>query len=83
MAVDAQDTEKTSAVDAAVNSDHSDSAPAEEKGETRPLHGIKWVLAVLAILSSTFLFALDTTVVCSRMIIIGINRSPNSVSASR
>lgn len=32
-------------------------------GEKRGITGFKWFLAVIAILSSTFLFALDTTVV--------------------
>lgn len=40
---------------------------AEEPQETatppRDVHGIKWVLLLLSILSSTFLFALDNTIV--------------------
>lgn len=32
----------------------------------RQIHGFKWVLTVGAILSCVFLFALDTTVVCSK-----------------
>ena len=36
---------------------------APELGGERSIRGIKWFLAVIAILSSTFLFALDTTVV--------------------
>lgn len=42
-------------------------APVKEEapalGGERGIRGIKWALAVIAILSSTFLFALDTTVV--------------------
>jgi hypothetical protein len=37
----------------------ADDVPASE----RQIHGIKWAFCVGAILSSTFLFALDTTVV--------------------
>lgn len=36
--------------------------PPKLEGE-RSIHGIKWALTVVAILSSTFLFSLDTTVV--------------------
>ena len=34
----------------------------------REIHGTKWILTVGAILSCVFLFALDTTVVCSRLL---------------
>ncbi len=51
------------------SSEHGDMA-LTEKGiqpvdETAPrdIHGIKWALAVLSILISTFLFALDNTIV--------------------
>lgn len=38
-------------------------APEKPFGQTRKVAGIRWVLMVLSILSSTFLFALDNTVV--------------------
>ena len=66
------DAEKTSAGNTEMDSEHSDQkleleSPAEDGAplEERKVHGIKWALAVSAILSSTFLFALDTTVVRS------------------
>lgn len=37
--------------------------PQETDNPPRDVHGIKWVLLVLSILSSTFLFALDNTIV--------------------
>lgn len=37
--------------------------PAEEQKPPRDAHGVVWVLIVLSILSSTFLFALDNTIV--------------------
>ncbi|KAI4112194.1 MAG: hypothetical protein LQ339_000202 [Xanthoria mediterranea] len=37
--------------------------PQEIDNPPRDVHGIKWVLLVLSILSSTFLFALDNTIV--------------------
>jgi len=52
------------------NSNLSDAASAEKAiepvGEQKPprdVHGIAWALVVLSILSSTFLFALDNTIV--------------------
>lgn len=47
-----------------------EAAVVEEKAtpalnDERSIRGFKWILAVLSILSSTFLFALDTTVVSS------------------
>ncbi len=50
-----------------------EAAVVEEKaapalGDERSIRGFKWTLAVLSILSSTFLFALDTTVVSSGLI---------------
>ena len=51
------------------SSEHGDMAltekginPAHEK-PPRDIHGIKWALAVISILISTFLFALDNTIV--------------------
>ena len=50
-------------------SPHTDvESPAPEANEKtgeveRQIHGVKWFLAVCAILSCIFLFALDTTVV--------------------
>ncbi|KAL8848911.1 MAG: hypothetical protein Q9221_006069 [Calogaya cf. arnoldii] len=46
-------------------------SPVPEAGEKtgeveRQIHGVKWLLTVCAILSCVFLFALDTTVVCSK-----------------
>lgn len=38
-------------------------APGDQPGPVRRITGIKWVLVVISILSSTFLFALDNTVV--------------------
>lgn len=35
----------------------------DQPGQVRKITGIKWVLAVFSILSSTFLYALDNTVV--------------------
>lgn len=35
----------------------------EDQKPPRDVHGVKWVLLVLSILSSTFLFALDNTIV--------------------
>lgn len=46
-----------------LNNGTGEEKTAPALGEQRSIHGIKWVLAVAAILSSTFLFALDTTVV--------------------
>lgn len=37
--------------------------PAQEQKPPRDVHGIAWILVVLSILSSTFLFALDNTIV--------------------
>ncbi|KAL8753098.1 MAG: hypothetical protein Q9184_005521 [Pyrenodesmia sp. 2 TL-2023] len=37
--------------------------PAQEQKPPRDVHGVIWVLVVLSILSSTFLFALDNTIV--------------------
>ncbi|KAL8979584.1 MAG: hypothetical protein Q9177_006103, partial [Variospora cf. flavescens] len=37
--------------------------PAQEQKPARDIHGIAWTLVVLSILSSTFLFALDNTIV--------------------
>ena len=51
------------------SSDHGDMALAEKGLEPmdekppRDIHGIKWALAVISILISTFLFALDNTIV--------------------
>ena len=51
------------------SSEHGDNAlnekgiiPVDEKSP-RDIHGVKWVLAVISILISTFLFALDNTIV--------------------
>ena len=38
-------------------------APAEQQKPPRDVHGIKWVFAVASVLASTFLFALDNTIV--------------------
>lgn len=38
-------------------------SPSNEPQQTRDITGVRWVVVVLAILSSTFLFALDNTVV--------------------
>ena len=38
-------------------------APAAEEASPRDVHGIKWVFAVTSVLISTFLFALDNTIV--------------------
>ena len=47
--------------------DHSDvekvPEPAAEEPSPRDVHGIKWGLAVFSVLISTFLFALDNTIV--------------------
>ena len=47
--------------------DHSDiekaPEPVEEERSPRDVHGIKWAVAVFSILISTFLFALDNTIV--------------------
>lgn len=37
--------------------------PVEEQKPPRDVHGVAWVLVVISILSSTFLFALDNTIV--------------------
>lgn len=37
--------------------------PPQEQKPPRDVHGVVWVLVVLSILSSTFLFALDNTIV--------------------
>lgn len=37
--------------------------PVEPAGQQRQITGIRWLMVVLSILSSTFLFALDNTVV--------------------
>ncbi|KAH8698990.1 putative efflux pump antibiotic resistance protein [Talaromyces proteolyticus] len=60
------DTEAIPAVEALTNGEKSGipAAPVESKElSPRNVHGISWVIAVSAILSSTFLFALDNTVV--------------------
>lgn len=69
------DTEKMPAISDPASSETSanmvdvekDTDPGEQQAPSteRPIHGIKWALAVAAILSSTFLFALDTTIVSS------------------
>ena len=38
-------------------------APVETQQSPRNVHGVKWVLAVASVLASTFLFALDNTIV--------------------
>ena len=43
--------------------DEKGSPPPEVQKSPRDIHGFKWGLAVLAVLSSTFLFALDNTIV--------------------
>lgn len=43
--------------------DEKASPPPEAQKSPRDIHGFKWVLAVVAVLSSTFLFALDNTIV--------------------
>ena len=43
--------------------DEKASPPLEPPASPRDIHGVRWVLAVLAVLSSTFLFALDNTIV--------------------
>lgn len=52
------------------NSEHGGDVAFAEKGleaveeaSPRNVHGIKWVFAVSAVLASTFLFALDNTIV--------------------
>ena len=51
------------------SSEHGDSALAEkginpvDETSPRDIHGVKWALAVISILISTFLFALDNTIV--------------------
>ena len=51
------------------SSEHGDVALAEKGTQPvdeippRDIHGIKWALAVISILLSTFLFALDNTIV--------------------
>ena len=37
--------------------------PQQDQNPPRDIHGVKWFLLVLSILSSTFLFALDNTIV--------------------
>ena len=37
--------------------------PAQPEQSPRNIHGVKWVLAVTSVLASTFLFALDNTIV--------------------
>ena len=55
--------------DGAINidpdSDVSDSKapPGDQAEQVRQITGVKWVLVILSILSSTFLYALDNTVV--------------------
>lgn len=52
-----------------LNSDHGDVASAEkglevvEEPSPRDVHGFKWAFAVSSVLASTFLFALDNTIV--------------------
>lgn len=53
----------------------TDGAPKSDS--QRSIHGIKWIVTVIAILSSTFLFALDTTVVCSKSSMSTTSFSPN------
>lgn len=61
--------EKTSGQTSELSSDHASvgdkkaSPPPEIQESPRDIHGVKWFLAVLAVLSSTFLFALDNTIV--------------------
>lgn len=52
------------------SSEHGDMSALAEKGlepmdekPPRDIHGVKWALAVISILISTFLFALDNTIV--------------------
>lgn len=53
--------------DAATDVESPVPEPDEKTGEVeRQIHGVKWFLTVCAILSCIFLFALDTTVVCSK-----------------
>ncbi|KAL8805547.1 MAG: hypothetical protein Q9200_005387 [Gallowayella weberi] len=40
-----------------------DEGPAADQKPPRDVHGILWILVVLSVLSSTFLFALDNTIV--------------------
>ena len=43
--------------------DEKATPPPEAQASPRDIHGLKWALAVVAVLSSTFLFALDNTIV--------------------
>ena len=52
----------TSNISAETASEKSINAPEQQKS-SRDVHGIAWVLVVLSILSSTFIFALDNTIV--------------------
>ena len=53
------------AVDSDPDGDGTDEKvpPGDPPGQERRVKGIRWILVVLSILSSTFLFALDNTVV--------------------
>jgi hypothetical protein len=66
------------------SSDHGDVAYAE-KGiavsdnapSPRNVHGIRWAVAVLSVLASTFLFALDNTIVADVPLWIVLEKSTN------
>ena len=58
-----KDTPNSSSVDGAQAEKCLPLASIEPPVPPRPVHGVRWVLVVIAILSSTFLFSLDNTVV--------------------
>ena len=49
--------------DSVLESSNPENGNSMKTDGERTIRGIKWILTVFAILSSTFLFALDTTVV--------------------
>lgn len=59
---DQNTSEQTSISGVDIDSEKHETAPVEEK-PPRDIDGWKWAVVVLAILSSTFLFALDNTIV--------------------
>lgn len=49
----------------ASNTEHSVSTAKQENESARDIHGFQWVICVLAIFSSVFLYALDNTIVAT------------------
>lgn len=60
---DVLSTSENTSINGELDAEKQATAPIEEEVSPRNITGWKWIVVVLAILSSTFLFALDNTIV--------------------